>query len=146
MIVERWDDSYQTMVSDWISQYKWSPIDFDCLPKTGVVAINQHGQPCAVGFVYFLEDTRMAFIDYIIGNPELSALQRGRGVVRVINTLINDVRSRFGDKGLVYTLTGNKTIENALLKQGFKLGESKVQSLYLTIGNVNAGLVDNTGT
>ena len=71
-------DDYPTLRSWWL-QYQWKqPPEQIYLPR-GFVC-EQDECPLAAGFVYMVPDACLAWMDYIVGNPNVSAKDRVRAV------------------------------------------------------------------
>lgn len=113
------------VLKSWWLQYGWVVPELETLPPTGFIAVS-NGAPICAGFCYFT-DSKMAFMDWIIGDRSADKELRKQGVDMVINALIT--RAKEKEVGIIYTVTGNTHLINTYKELGFGEMEKNISSL-----------------
>lgn len=128
------------MIASWLAGYGWvnddgsnGAVPYECLPSKGLIAYDGE-TPVAAGFVYICGHSKLAFMDFVVGDPDASDIKKYKAVRLVINDIIEYVKDKFGGEGYIYTVSGNTTYQKIVQRQGFKVGEEKVTSYFYAFG------------
>lgn len=94
---------YYTLV-EWWNQHNWKAPSINMLPKTGFIVENV----CA-GFLY-KTDSEIAWLEFIISNPNSDKEERSKGLDLVINALLEEAKIS-GFKAVFTSVEHKKLIE-----------------------------------
>jgi hypothetical protein len=106
------DKDYAT-ISEWWTEQQWPVIPADCLPTYGLIADGL----CA-GFLYET-DSKIAWIEWIVGNPRADKLARRQALDALIDGLSERARSK-GNR-IVFTAASHSGLKARLTERGFAL-------------------------
>jgi len=131
-------EHYQ-LLCKWWKEWGWTDaVPAEVLPEGLVVEIDD--KLAAAGFIYFTQGTKMSFMDFVVGDKEISSARRFVAVSLVIDSLKKRVAEVLGQNSWIYTLSSHKAYLAILEREGFKLGENNMRSMYYKIGtNANKG-------
>lgn len=115
------------------AQYGWTAPDIDLLPKRGYVAMKE-GKILAAAFVY-MSCSGMAMMDWVIGDKDAVALDRGMAVIEVVKECQKYATEH--KKSVLYTITGNTHLQDVYRIVGFKNMESNVTSMAMSLDGAN---------
>lgn len=129
-------EDYETLVT-WLEGWGWKPMPREVLPSVGLVLEDVNtGRPLCMGFLYLCDGTTMAFMDFIVADPTLSAASKVRSCNEVIAGLIAEARTRLGPNGFIVTLSTNTGYLRMAGKQGFRVAENNATSMFYSISGL----------
>lgn len=129
MDVIKFKEEHYPVLKEWWSQYGWEAPQLETLPKTGFIALSE-GKPVVAGFLY-KTDSSMAFMDWIIGDKNASALSRGKGAHLVVSSIIQDARE--SGFQVLYTVTANQPLIESYKRQGLQEMEPGATTLAMSL-------------
>lgn len=107
----------------WWEQWKWTPPHRDFLPENGTGGFMIHeskgGNPVAAGFMY-LTNSKVAWIEFIVSNPQYKGKDRAELIQQLITYLIEQCRELGYE--YAYTSTKNAALINKFESAGFAKG------------------------
>jgi hypothetical protein len=104
MEVRQYKPSDYISVASWWVMHDWPVIDADHLPKHGFIVDDK-----AVGFLY-MTDSKIAWLEFIVANPNVSKEDRSEALDLVINKLI-DLAKELEFKTVFSSVTHPRLIE-----------------------------------
>jgi hypothetical protein len=116
------------MVSAWWKAWKWPVLPLDALPKTGVI-ISTQTDVCA-GWLY-QSDSSIAWIEFIISNPNYREPDRSLCLDTLIGTLLTLAREAGYQN--VFTSTNAASLIKRHERNGFRVTDINVTHLMRTI-------------
>ena len=119
---------YETLKSYW-AQYGWVAPSLDVLPKVGFVAMD--GTKVVAAAFCYLSCSGAALLDWVIGDEEASPILRGKAVYKVVDECV--AYASIHDKKIIYTVTGNESLQTTYRRIGFKDMEKNVTSLAMSL-------------
>ena len=124
---------FRTAHYDELSQfwrdYGWCPPSEEVLPKKGFVAVT-NGKAVGASFVY-LSESGMAFMDWVIADPNASALSRGKAVYKTVEACQEYARSQ--GKKVLYTVTANAALLGTYEAMGFEKMETEATTMAMSL-------------
>ena len=115
---------YDTLNSWLVDGYKWkSGIPEEFLGE-GLVASCQ-GEPIAMGFMAFVNGTKIALLMHMIGNPEKLSKLKQEGLERIIDTLCDYIYSRLGEDAGIIGIYEDTSVLRILEKMGFTISQGE---------------------
>ena len=108
-------EDYPTIAKWWV-RHSWVPVPIQGLPGTGLVS-EIDGKPVAAGWL-FLSDSCMAWMEYMVGDPDSKFEDRDKGLDEVVEGL-SDVARGLGYK-IIMVSVGHKRLIDRYSKHDFK--------------------------
>ena len=119
----------------WLHNYGWEAIPPEALPF-GKVAFHRD-TACAAGFIYFDPLAKIAFLTLLMVDPDASEIRRAICLKKAISELVEEAKTRFGEKGIIYEVTANRSVCKLLEKMGFRRGERSMTSMVYSFGGLS---------
>lgn len=113
-------ETHYPLAAEWWTRHKFGVLPVEFLPKNGLVIEADDGTPVCLGFLY-LTDSAMAWIEYIVANPDAPITVRSDAVDLLIESLVN--LSKTLGVGCLFTSTTLRGLTKRYEKQGFVIGD-----------------------
>lgn len=138
MTVFKFKDSHYEIIKEWWPQYGWTPPGLDVLPKTGFLVLDNNQCPVVAAF-YYRSCSGMAYMDWVIGDKNASAMSRGKGVYKAVKAVIEHARKE-GFK-VLYTVTANQPLIETYKKIGLQEMETGATTLAMSLDGANTNFL-----
>jgi hypothetical protein len=116
------------MLVSWWKWWRWPEMPKDMLPEngTGGFLVSKNGIPIVAGFIY-TSNSRLAFIDWIVSNPEYKDKNRKQAIA----TLISMAEEAFKASGYKYMITfgRNKSLIDTHKELGYHIDNKQSHEL-----------------
>ena len=124
-------DDYENLVK-WWNFWKFPAPPRDYLPEegTGGIIISKDGVDVCAGFL-FLNNSKIAWLEYIVSNPEYKQKNRKEAIVELIETLCSIAKNR-GYKAVFSSLKSEPLIQR-YLEAGFVKGSTNTTEVIITL-------------
>lgn len=109
------NEHYKLVAEMWEAQ-NWPIIPLEGLPTTGMITF-QDDIPVAAGFLYNT-DSSMAWLEFIVGNPDIDYELRGQGLDLVIQGLTKVAKNM--NKKMIFTVSNHKRLIDRYKSFDFK--------------------------
>lgn len=117
--------SHHVVVSNWWQRHGFPVLPLSSLPQNGrMIWAEDHF--LAAGFLY-LSDSDIAYIEWIISNPDAPAILRAKSIEPLVEELCSLAKAK-GCRVVFMALENKRLIEN-LLKKGFMRGDVNMTHL-----------------
>ena len=115
-------DDYDTIVEWWKSWPDWQPLARNLLPEngTGGIIIERDGTPIVAGFLYGSHNCKIAWMEWIIGNP--NEKNRSEAVELLISSLEDWAKE--GGYELVLSIGRSKSLIDKHKKLGYTVDDN----------------------
>lgn len=121
MNVSKFTEEHYAEVCNWWKAHSWPLMPLSLLPKTGYIV-----RDVAAGFLYNT-DSGIAWIEWIVSNPESDKAIRNEALDLILGNLIDDAKKM--NKTFIFTSSDNEKLINRYKKHGFSLGDTGVTHL-----------------
>lgn len=125
------ENDFETL-ANWWKQYNWVVPNKDFLPQNGLggmMGLSDTGDCVCAGFLY-LTNSGVAWLEYLISNPNYREDNRGEIIDGLIFNLIDIAESK-GYK-YIFTVAKNDSIKNVFERNNFKIGtENTTEMIYI---------------
>jgi hypothetical protein len=113
-----WED-----MSSWWKWWRWPEVSKETLPLNGCggVMVCKGEIPVAAGFLY-LSNSKVAWLDWIVSNPQYRESDRKEALEMLINTLEEVARQQ--NYSIIISIARNKSLINIHKKLGYTVDES----------------------
>lgn len=112
------DKDYGDLETWWLAQ-DWTPVQRQFLPKLGLIEPG-----LAAGFLYLSDSGGMAWMEWIVGNPEADYEERGKALDQIIEGLAA-AAAHAGAKA-IFTSASHKRLIERYKEHSFMLTDSNV--------------------
>lgn len=125
------DNDYQQLLG-WWKFWRFGAPPKECLPEDGRcgLMITKDGIDICAGFIYFT-NSKIAWIEFIVSNPEYKAKDRQNAIEILITELSNIIRNR--NCHIVFTSLKNENLINRFESCGFTKGSSGTTEMVLNV-------------
>ncbi len=96
------------LVHQWWSHYNGEPFPVECLPDTGVIALNGT-KPAAVMFMY-TTNSKMVWLHFAMADPELGAGRRVDFVRAAVAAAIDMAKAHLNGQGHIWCCTDSAVV------------------------------------
>lgn len=127
-VIEFRADHYDALSKIW-RLYGWNPPTMDVLPKKGFVA-SFSGKIVGASFLY-LSCSAMAFLDWVVVDPTVSPIARGKAVYKTVLACRDYAKSQ--GKTVLYTVTATESLLRTYKKLGFENMEKNATTMALSL-------------
>lgn len=79
------NDALYEIICVWWQAHRWQVLPRSMLPSNGVV-ISVDGVPAVAGFLY-LTDSKISWLEWIVGNPEMSPFVRRPAIKKLLEVM-----------------------------------------------------------
>lgn len=121
----------EEILRGWISLRTGMEFPIEWIPETGLEVVDDGKTLCYL-VVYFEKTCPVAYIGWIVSNPENTLKESADGIAFGIGAVAGYAK-RLGARHLL-TTTGNERINEIYTRRGFIGGDERVQHKYLYIG------------
>ena len=113
-----WED-----LTSWWKWWRWPEVSKELLPLNGLggLMVYKNNTPIAAGFLY-LSNSKVAWLDWIVSNPEYRDTDRKEALEFLINSL-EDV-AKMQDYSIIISIARNKSLIQTHKKLGYTIDES----------------------
>lgn len=113
-----WED-----LTSWWKWWRWPEVSKELLPLNGLggLMVYKDNTPIAAGFLY-LSNSKVAWLDWIVSNPEYRDTDRKEALEFLINSL-EDV-AKMQDYSIIISIARNKSLIQTHKKLGYTVDES----------------------
>lgn len=122
------DEHYQILIEWWKAQ-NWQVMPIHALPTTGVISYKDN-KPVAAGFLYDT-DSSFAWLEWIVGNPDVDHEDRGEGLDSVINALVTFAELK--GKELIMTSSHHERLIERYKEHNFQVTDKGMSILIRSI-------------
>jgi GNAT superfamily N-acetyltransferase len=126
MKVRRFEAStdYEDVCKWWKGQ-GWEPLPLPMLPKAGFI-VEKNGTKLCAGWLYET-DSKIAWAEWIVGNPEIKKGLRREGLDELLKTIIEYAKGR--EFGLIFASIQHRGLIERYEKFGFTVTERSMTNL-----------------
>lgn len=112
------EESDWNVMPQWWKWWRWPEVSRDTLPLNGLggIMVYKNDTPIAAGFLY-LSNSKVAWLDWIVSNPEYKDKDRKQALELLINTL-EEVAKQQG-YSVIITITKSKHLIDTHKKMGY---------------------------
>lgn len=110
----------------WWGNQAWTSVDLEMLPKNGFVVELGETMICA-GFLYS-SDSSIAWMEFVVGNPQLSHTERGLGLNLLISGILSKARE-LGFKAVFTSTQHDRLLDRLVNEHGFIISDNNVTHL-----------------
>lgn len=116
----------------WWAWFRFPAPPKECLPENGTcgLMITKDGIDICAGFIYFT-NSKIAWIEFIVSNPEYKAKDRQNAIDILITELSNIIRNR--NFHIIFTSLKNENLINRFTSCGFTKGSSGTTEMVLNV-------------
>lgn len=118
------------IVCEWWAQHNWPKVPQASLTKNGAFVYNHQGMGICAGWL-FCTDSNIAWIEYIVKNPDALQKEVDAGLDLLIEHLVEKANS-LGFK-LVFTTVKSKALIARYARHGFTKGDEGMTQFILPI-------------
>lgn len=122
-------EDYDDFLLKWWKDWKFPAPPRDCLPRNGVVVVDEEG-PLYAGFMYFT-DSPIVWVEWVVSD-RMAAPARKRGGLELLLEVFTQMADGGGAK-YVFTSTERAAFRNGLVRCGFVVGDTGISQLVKTI-------------
>jgi len=110
-------------LQEWWSKWNWPTMSKDLLPLngTGGLMVYKGNQLIAAGFLY-LSNSKVAWLDWIISNPEYKEDNRKTALMLLIDSLEEVAKQQ--DYSIIISIARNKSLINIHKNLGYTVDEN----------------------
>ena len=117
------------MIADWWKGHGWPPIEYDKLPKIGIIVENNKN-PLVAGFLY-MTDTNMCMPHWIVANPEISLKELKPAMKTLFDAFEREALR--ADKPILWTSCGTRSVIAQFKRAGYNVGDSTAVHLLMDL-------------
>ena len=123
LIVRALQESDWETLQEWWAKWNWPVMSKELLPLNGCggLMIYKGGQLIAAGFLY-LSNSKVAWLDWIISNPEYKESDRKQALVLLIDELEKVALAQ--DYSIIISIARNKSLINIHKELGYTIDEN----------------------
>lgn len=110
------ETDYETLV-EWWKSYNHGILSPSILPETGVAVVDENDVLLACSWLYFT-NSRVAIVDWTIGNPSIPLMQRGRAIQAAIENL--EALASTTNVAAIFGFSGYRGLTKTMLRLGYK--------------------------
>jgi hypothetical protein len=116
------ESDYEHM-SSWWKWWRWPEVSKDTLPMNGIGGLMVYKDDIliAAGFLY-LSNSKVAWLDWIVSNPQYRESDRKEALEMLINTLEEVARQQ--NYSIIISIARNKSLINIHKKLGYTVDET----------------------
>ena len=118
------EDHYSTIMS-WWKKRKFTPVFPQHLPK-GFIIQSDEGEYVCAGWLYKCEDSKLRFLEWVIGNPGCDKNLRDKS----LNLLFESLLSLTEKNDLVLGFSEHPALIRRYMKHGFIKGDENMTLLW----------------
>ena len=109
-------------MSSWWKWWRWPAVSKETLPLNGCggVMLCKDDIPVAAGFLY-LSNSKVAWLDWIVSNPEYRESDRKEALAMLINSL--ELVAKQEGYSIIISIARNKSLINIHKKLGYTVDE-----------------------
>lgn len=122
MSIRLYTEKDHAMLSAWWIKWNWPVMPHEYLPQLGLIS-STNAEDLAAGFLY-RTDSPIAWLEWLVGNPEAPKYERRKALNQVISALENEARL-LGAK-LIYTSASHSGLKKRLETLGFMKTEESI--------------------
>lgn len=124
MVAERVEKKHMPTLMAWFRDYGWHAPE-PLLPPTGFV-VTHLGEPRAAGWLYNM-DGPVAFMEYIVADPNLTYEERGKALDMLIERLSHYAKEQ--GYAHVFTVCRHDRLISRYKRHGFVVGDEDMTTL-----------------
>ena len=122
-------EDYESIAS-WWSSHGFEPMPLEYLPREGLV-VWKDDVPAASGFLYPSPGTKICYMVWILSNPQLPAITRGKAIDHLLDSLILKARG-LGCK-FVFTSSNHDGLNKKMQTKGFHVTENPACNMLMRL-------------
>lgn len=113
-------------VRSWWNAQAWPPIEQEFLPQNGFV-VEADGKLICAGWLYST-DSAFSWLEFIVGNPHISHVERGLGLDRLIQGAQARAKE-LGFKAVFMSVQNQRLIDRLVTGHGFVVADASATNL-----------------
>ncbi len=127
MQLKPYEECNHATIAEWWEAHGAAVMPHAALPKTGCIAFNDEGVPCAAAFLYLDNSVAVGLLAWPVVNPHVRAQEKFDGLNHIVKWITEHAHNLGYDN--IITMSAVHSMSRLIEQHGYHLVTSKVEVL-----------------